>query len=278
MRQTSANHAAWTSVDTAEDPTFFIRFLDESRARIVARAASDPGAFFAYLDLHPGHRVLDAACGVGELTRLLGQLVAPDGEAVGLDFSARMVEEASRRAEGSDLPVRFEQGDIMALDYPDNSFDRARAEQVLQHIDRPEAALAELTRVTRPGGVVAVMEPDWDTLVIDADNLAMSRAFTVYNTTVVVPNGSIGRRLPAMFRDAGLVNVDCTATVLLPPYPALQEFIESNTRDAVAAGFMAQGEATAWLDELKSRHGEGRFFAAFSYFQVVGRVAASAPS
>jgi SAM-dependent methyltransferase len=132
-----------------------------------------------------------------------------------------------------DTPVRFEQGDIMALDFPDNSFDRARAEQVLQHIPRPDTALAELTRVTRPGGLVAVMEPDWDTLVIDADNLGMSRAFTVYNSTVVVPRGHIGRQLPALFRDAGLVDVGCTATVLLPPYPALRERSERLERTHV---------------------------------------------
>lgn len=276
MPETSANHAEWTSVDTSDDPAFFIRFLDASRSRIVAHAASDPGAFFAYLDVHPGQRVLDAACGVGELTRLLGQLVAPDGEAVGVDYSTTMVQEARRRSDKSDVPVRFEQGDIMALDFPDNRFDRARAEQVLQHIARPEMALAELTRVTRPGGLVAVLEPDWDTLVIDADNLALSRAFTVYNSTVVVPNGSIGRRLPALFHDAGLVDVDCTATVLMPPYPAVREFIESNTHKAVAAGFMAQRDATEWLHDLEARHAGRRFFGAFSFFQVVGRVAPDA--
>ena len=278
MPQTPANHAAWASVDTSDDPAFFIRFLDASRARIVARAALDPGAFFAYLDVRPGQRVLDAACGVGDLTRLLGRLVAPNGEAVGVDVSTTMVQEARRRSEQSDVPVRFEQGDIMALDLPDHSFDRARAEQVLQHIARPAAALAELTRVTRPGGLVAVQEPDWDTLVIDADDRAVSRAFTTYNSAVVVPNGSIGRRLPAMFRDAGLVDVDCSATVLLPPYPALREFIESNTRNAVAGGFMAQEGATEWLRDLEARSASGRFFAAFSYFQVVGRIAPIVPS
>jgi SAM-dependent methyltransferase len=278
MPQTPTNHAAWTAVDTSDDPAFFIRFLDASRARIVASAAADPGAFFAYFDVRSGHRVLDAACGVGELTRLLARLVAPDGEAVGVDFSTTMVDEARRRAEQGDVPVRFEQGDIMALDFPDNSFDRTRAEQVLQHIPGPEKALAELTRVTCPGGVVAVMEPDWDTLVIDADNLVMSRAFTVYNSTVVVPRGYIGRRLPAMFRDAGLVDVDCTATVLLPPYAALREFIESNTRNAVAAGFIMEQEATQWLRDLETRSTSGRFFAAFSYFRVVGRVATIATS
>jgi hypothetical protein len=106
----------------------------------------------------------------------------------------------------------------------------------------------------------------------------MSRAFTVYNSTVVVPRGHIGRQLPALFRDAGLVDVGCTATVLLPPYPVLREFIESNTRTAVVEGFVMEREATTWLRDLESRNAGGRFFAAFSYFRVVGRVATNTTS
>jgi SAM-dependent methyltransferase len=261
----------WTEVDRSDDPSFFVRFLEATRRPVVAAAAANPVAFFAYLDLHPGQRVLDAACGLGELTGLMASLVAPDGEAVGVDFSETMVDEARRRAEGRGLPVRFEQGDIMALSYPDHSFDCARAEQVLQHIPSPETAMTELTRVTKSGGIVAVLEPDWDTLIIDADDLATSRAFTAYNSTIMIPHGAIGRRLPALFRGAGLRDVTVTPTVLMPPYPPLRDFIESNTQRAVQDGVVAEGEARAWLDDLAARHTDGRFFAAFSYFCVTGR-------
>jgi SAM-dependent methyltransferase len=267
-----ASHATWATVDETDDPGFFIRFLEASRAPAIAAAVSDPAGFFAYLDPQPGQRVLDAACGIGDLTRILGGLVTPGGEAVGVDFSQTMVEEARRRSKDSGIPVRFEQGDIMALDFPDNSFDRTRAEQILQHIQSPENALAELARVTRPGGLVSVMEPDWDTLIIDADNLALSRAFTAYNSTVVVAHGAIGRRLPALFRDADLVDVRVTPSVLMPHYPAVREFIESNTRNAMEEGLMAETDASEWLSDLERRHAQGRFFGAFSYFRTVGRV------
>lgn len=272
MPEIRANHGSWAAIDATDHPGFFIQFLDASRAAVNAVAAADPKTYFAYLEVGPGQRVLDAACGLGDLTRILAEIVAPDGEAVGVDFSDAMVMEARRRAEDSGLPVRFERGDIMALDLPDESFDRARAEQVLQHITSPEAAIAELVRVTRPGGLVAVMEPDWDTLVIDADNLAMSRAFTHYNSSVVIRHGAIGRRLVSLFRDAGLVNVAVTPSVVTPPYPVVREHIESNVRNAEAIETMPESELEAWLRDLDARYKEERFFAAFSYFRVVGRV------
>lgn len=271
MSKRAANHAGWSEVDSTNDPSFFIRFLDASRGPALSAARADPAGFFAYLDVHPGQHVLDAACGLGELTCLLAGLVGPSGEAVGVDFSMVMVEEARRRAARNDLPVRFEQGDIMALDFPDATFDRARAEQVLQHVSSPETALLELARVTRSGGLIAVMEPDWATLIIDANDLAMSRAFTSYVSTVVVPHGEIGRRLPDLFRTVGLVNVSVSPSVLMPPYPAVREFIESNTRSAVVDGLMPEDEATEWLLDLNTRYVDGRFFAGFTFFQVVGQ-------
>lgn len=271
MPRIAASHAAWSAIDSTADPDFFVRFLDESRGPALAAAARDPGSFFAYLDVRPGQRVLDAACGLGDVTRLLAGLVEPGGETVGVDFSMAMVDEARRRAADSGLPVRFEQGDIMALDVPDASFDRARAEQVLQHISSPETAVSELFRVTRPGGLVAVSEPDWDTLVIDAEDLAMSRAFTSHLSTVLVPHGEIGRRLPDLCRGAGMVDLTVTATVIMAPYPGVREFIESSTQAAIENRAMPEKQAELWLRDLETRHADGRFLGAFTYFRVVGQ-------
>ncbi|MGZ3461071.1 MAG: methyltransferase domain-containing protein, partial [Archangium sp.] len=59
-----------------------------------------------------GARILDAGCGVGEVTRELGALVGRTGQVLGLDLSEAMVTEARRRTEGSGLPVEYLQGDI----------------------------------------------------------------------------------------------------------------------------------------------------------------------
>jgi SAM-dependent methyltransferase len=272
MTMTRANHAAWTEVDRTDDPQFFVRFLDATRAPVLAMAGRDPAAFFAYLDVHPGQTVLDAGCGLGDVAGLIARLVGPSGRVVGVDFSETMVREARRRSEGTNLPVEFHQGDAMGLDFADDTFDRARVEQVLQHIPRPEKAIAELYRVTRPGGRIAVLEPDWDTAVIDAADIEMSRQFTRFNSDSVA-HGAIGRQLPRLFKEAGLVDVDVGPRVIAPPYLVLREWITSNVERAIEQGVMDEGRARAWVDDLAARDEAGVFFAAFVMFQVTGTVA-----
>jgi demethylmenaquinone methyltransferase/2-methoxy-6-polyprenyl-1,4-benzoquinol methylase len=69
--------------------------------------------------------VLDAGAGVGVDAIAVAPEVVPGGAVVGVDFSQAMVEEATRRAAGLDLPISFVQGDLHALDFPDVSFDAA---------------------------------------------------------------------------------------------------------------------------------------------------------
>jgi ubiquinone/menaquinone biosynthesis C-methylase UbiE len=88
-------------------------------------------------------RVLEAGCGTG---LILHRLQAEAAEVVGLDLSAGMLRHAVRRG----LPVV--QGSITDLPFPDGAFDVVCSFKVLAHVARIEAALAELSRVTRPGG------------------------------------------------------------------------------------------------------------------------------
>jgi ubiquinone/menaquinone biosynthesis C-methylase UbiE len=83
-----------------------------------------------------GERLLDAGCGLGEVARHLGSVVGP-------------------------------RGSVVALDFPDGHVDGVRSERVLQHLADPGAAIAELVRVTRPGGRVCVIDTDWPSLTHD---------------------------------------------------------------------------------------------------------------
>ena len=118
-----------------------------------SRALAEP--FLAALNLPPGARVLDAGCGTGALTAAL-LARDPTAQVIGVDLGAAYVA-AARQA----LPLaRFEQGDIAALPLPDASRDAALALLVLGFVPDARAAVAELRRVTRPGGVVATAM--WD--------------------------------------------------------------------------------------------------------------------
>jgi len=264
--------ADWAEVDRTDDPAFFVRFLDATRARAVAAAERDPAGFFASLDVHEGLHVLDAGCGLGDTARLIARLVGPAGSVTGVDNSATMIREARRRSTGSALPVVFQRGDIMALDLPTAAFDRVRAEQVLQHIADPRRAVAELARVTRPGGRVVVLEPDWESLVIDAADLETSRRFTAFNSTQVIRHGSMGRQLPALFREAGVEAVSVTPQGVLGNYELTAEYIASVTARAVEGGAIEAAAARRWLDDLRTRHDERLFLFAFLFFIVSGAV------
>jgi ubiquinone/menaquinone biosynthesis C-methylase UbiE len=111
-------------------------------------------------------RVLDAGCGAGRELQRIARLV-PDGELVGLDLSAGMVEAASRdaRAHGLDHCAFF-QADVGDLPREfDGAFDVVYSSLAHHHYPDPPAATREIFRVLRPGGVYAVVDPgpEWFT-------------------------------------------------------------------------------------------------------------------
>jgi SAM-dependent methyltransferase len=121
---------------------------------------------FDRLGVRAGDRVLDMGCGAGrhafELYRRGTHVIALDQDAdelsgVGDMFAAMRA--AGEVPDGAEADVK--QGDALQLPFPDGEFDRVVAAEVLEHIPDDEAAIAELARVLRPGGALAVTVPRW---------------------------------------------------------------------------------------------------------------------
>ncbi|MBD8044605.1 methyltransferase domain-containing protein [Arthrobacter sp. Sa2BUA2] len=124
------------------------------------RTAAD-SAGYLIPHLRPGLRILDVGCGPGSITVDLAALVAP-GQVTGLDRSEDVLVQArTLAAERGATNTEFVSGNVYDLDFPDDTFDVVHAHQVLQHLTDPVAALHEMRRVTRPGGVVAVRDADY---------------------------------------------------------------------------------------------------------------------
>ncbi|MFF8974793.1 class I SAM-dependent methyltransferase [Streptomyces sp. NPDC014995] len=114
--------------------------------------------------LRPGQHVLDAGCGPGDYLPHLASLVTETGRVTAVDLAPENARLAEQRARSGQLPcpVEVRQGDLRHLPHPDNSFDAAWCANTVQYLDDTElaAVLAELTRVVRPGGTIAVKDLD----------------------------------------------------------------------------------------------------------------------
>ena len=104
--------------------------------------------------------VLDVGCGTADLSLLLARLVGPRGHVVGVDISPGMLAVARRKVLRAPhpCPIDLMLGDALDLGFPDNSFDAAASAWVMRNVADLDHALAEMARVVRPGGRVAIME------------------------------------------------------------------------------------------------------------------------
>ena len=104
--------------------------------------------------LGPGDRALDVATGTGDLAVELSRRVSPGGEVVGMDFAESMLELARQKAPG----LRFDAANALALPYRDAEFAATTVGFGARNFSDLRAGLAEMVRVTRPGGRVVVLE------------------------------------------------------------------------------------------------------------------------
>src|SRR5262245_55335451 len=180
-----------------------------------AQRTADEAAAFLLPELQPGMRVLDVGCGPGSITRGLAERVAP-GPVVGVDLSRETLEAARRDAAARGLAnLRYEEGSVYELPFPDASFDVAYAHQVLQHLREREAALREMLRVVRPGGLVAVRDVDWGTVAYWPRDPWIDRFIEVHHQTWYRNGGEprMGRELRALFAGLALTDLRISASV-----------------------------------------------------------------
>jgi ubiquinone/menaquinone biosynthesis C-methylase UbiE len=199
-------------VDAAGDAESYADYL--SHVNGLESVAAGKQERMRLLGLRPGARAIEVGCGLGDDARALSRLVGPHGEVIGLDASTALLERAQARREAEDGSVTFVTGDAHELPFDAGTFDAARTERTLQHLENPTRAVSELARVTRSGGVVLVNEPDWGTLVSTGRPRELVRAMLAA-AEAQIRNPWIGRELAGLLVDAGLTDVRVQAEVLL---------------------------------------------------------------
>jgi len=254
---------AFTDVDEVEDLAPYVEGLEafdrlpllvELKALAIERTRTGPGS-----------RVLDVGCGFGLETLRLAEVVGPTGAVTGMDSSVRFVAEAQRRAAGLGS-VEFRHGDAQRLPFADAAFDVTRAERVLVYVDDPVRALDEMVRVTRPGGAIALIMPDFGTNSVNVPDVALTRAVLAHEADTSVPHALLSHDLRALLVERGLRNVQVSSRMVVFDPDLAATYFAGVGQAAGAAGAIDPEQARWWVAQVAELHAAGRLWAAIGYY------------
>jgi SAM-dependent methyltransferase len=264
--------SGFSDVDGTGAPERYAAYL-ESACRLGTLEASKRWRD-SLLSLDTGDRAIDVGCGLGDDARALGRLVGSTGQVVGVDASKALIERARGRVCVEDGRVEFIVGDAHALPFTDSTFDAARIERTLQHVADPRRVVAEMVRLTRPGGVVLGCEPDWATIVVSGVSGALAHGIRA-TFAAAIRHASVGRELAGLLRDQGVVEIAVEAETLIIRDAAVARAgfdLPTLVARLVDDGRASLSDAEAMLAGLERDSADGRLVAALTLFTAWGRV------
>jgi ubiquinone/menaquinone biosynthesis C-methylase UbiE len=244
------------NLDAVADQQSFFQFLD-----LAARLPTIAKYRERMLELCPtgdGFAVLDVGCGLGGETTRIARQVGKTGMVYGVDTSEAIIAEALRRSVELDLPLQFQVSDAHSLTFKDACFDVCRAERVFLYLENPATAIAEMARVTRPGGHVIVFDFDFSARLIDSDFAPMSRHIEALVASDP-RNPLIGRELPHLMRKAKLKVHAVEPITQLPTLAIVRRLYAAALSKGVKTGVFTAVDVEAWWREQEAMERDGRF-------------------
>jgi SAM-dependent methyltransferase len=249
------------------------------RLRVQSAAmALDTATMLSLIGVRQGWSCVDLGCGPGGITRPLSQLVGPSGRVVGLDMNANFLEHARVDAPGN---VEFRHGDAYKTDLPSESFDLVHIRFVASTAGAPERLLQEAIRLARPGGTIALQEPDGTSLNCFPPHPAWERLKTALLGAFsgVGADLLLARRLYALARQAGLDDVQYRPFVtgvrsMDPLVDYLPSTVQSLRTTVTELGLLSEAEFPKVLAECREHlHQADTVFTMYTVAQVWGRKA-----
>lgn len=241
-----------------------------------AALAPDCAIMLDRIGLGPGWRCLDLGCGPGGITALLSERVGASGRVIGLDADPVFVADARR---GAPANVEFVLGNAYRSELPGGGFDLVHMRFVASTAGDPDTLLKEAIRLARPGGTVALQEPDMASLncyppypAWERLKAAMQGAFTNVGSDIC-----LAQRLFGVARRAGLADVQYRPFLLGvragdPFVDYLPATVESLRRTIIERGGITAGELDAALADCRAHlRDPGTVFTTYTVAQVWGR-------
>jgi ubiquinone/menaquinone biosynthesis C-methylase UbiE len=254
--------ARFQDVDSSGVPEDFIAYLRKMEESESGRAVRE--ATYRALETAEG-KGTDVGCGAG---RAVADLVRLGKDAVGVDSSQAMVDAALARFPN----CRFVQGSAFELPFEDGELSWYRSERTFLHFGDPAEALSEARRVLRPGGTIALADPDLGSMAVSSripeTTEAVKRAFCS-----AVPNPHSGTRSASHLADAGFTDIE-----IVPIMAALSDHasafgvvLEPALTAALAQGVVSEEEAARWKDDLSDLSRRNAFTATATFFVTTAR-------
>lgn len=268
---TNSGSTSWDRTGVDDDHRDLTTFLESVAATETIQSAMSLAV--SRMQLRPGDRVLDAGCGSGVFIPAIAEPIGPRGLVVGLDHAWSFLATAKERpTTASSGRGEFARGDVHRLPFADGVFDAAHTERVLMHVERPDAVIAELRRVVKPGGWVVCVEPDIAGMRVDHIDPGAMRAL-VDGFCRTIRNPAMGLELSRRFRAAGLVERSIEAlTEIEHDYPPDGRIYYGRASELMVAEGRLTAErgraAVSWLAEAGD---SGSFTTYSSLFVAAGR-------
>lgn len=233
---------------------------------------------FDRIGVDSGWHALDLGCGPPGVLDILAERVGTAGAVVGLDRERGLLELDALSPAGRHLAtIELVPGEATATGLPAGSFDLVHERLMLVDVARPQDVVAEMVRLTRPGGYVALQDMDVTSWTCEPSHPAWD-ALRVALAAAWVGNPRIGRRLPALLRAAGLVDVDVDVHVGLsrpgePAHALLQRFVATNRHRILAAGSLGAAELDRCLRDVEEHLAQpDTLVLGWTLFQSWGRI------
>lgn len=236
-----------------------------------------------------GSAVLEAGCGTGAQTVTLARN-SPGARFTSIDVSAGSLAEAQARVEAAGMAnVQFREADLFDLPFAPGSFDHVFVCFVLEHLARPEAALAKLMAVLKPGGGITVIEGDHGSAYFHPDSNAAREAIGCLVELQRRAGGDamIGRRLYPLLVTAGFEGVRVSPRMVYADAsrPALVEGFTRRTFTAMVEGVRASAIASGITDAARFdagvrdlyRTAEADGVFCYTFFKATGEKREQAP-
>ena len=229
--------------------------------------------FLRWVPVRAGDRVLEVGCGTGVVVRDLAALVGRRGTVTAVDTSATLLARARSLSGGAaGGRIAFRRADGQRLPFGDRRFDVVLAITVILHVEDPLRVVKEMARVARPGGRIGLQDQDFGLIGAAHPDRELTARILDGVAARIYPEPHSGRRLGALLRAAGLIDVKMLADVYqdttLTQFS--RNFLGRRAENAVRFGIVDAPAAERWLDGFNALHAEGNFVLTMQYFGASG--------